>query len=270
MNDRAASDFGPRLKRAREARGVSLREIATATKISVGALEALERNDISRLPGGIFSRGIVRSYSLEVGLDPEETVRDFIDQFPTDAVTAGSPHVPTEDHAAIESDRHSAETVLALAAISVPLGIAILYFSLSSAPWPGQSIAVEPERQAPAAPEQVTSRPSLPAALPEVTPAEGPAAAVVPATEAPIVLTVTSRAGAWVELWVDDVRVLSRMLEPGEQTTVRAARVVVLAAGDAGAVSFTLNNRPGIALGAPGAARTIRITRETLATFIAP
>jgi len=53
---------------------VSLRQIANATKISIAALEALERNDISRLPGGIFSRAFVRSYAVEVGLDPETTI----------------------------------------------------------------------------------------------------------------------------------------------------------------------------------------------------
>ena len=52
----SSSDFGSRLRQARTRKGVSLREIAVKTKISVSALEALERNDISRLPGGIFSR----------------------------------------------------------------------------------------------------------------------------------------------------------------------------------------------------------------------
>jgi cytoskeletal protein RodZ len=122
-------DFGATMKRAREKRGISLRQIAAATKISVGALEALERNDISRLPGGIFSRAIVRSYALEVGLDPEQTIRDFLTRFPHDSVTAGSPHVPQEDHVAIESDRESAKTVVTLVVISVAVGALILYLT---------------------------------------------------------------------------------------------------------------------------------------------
>src|SRR5512141_1811096 len=72
--------FGAELREARERKGVSLRQIAAATKISVGALEALERNDISRLPGGIFSRAFVRSYATEIGLDPDETIRKFLSQ----------------------------------------------------------------------------------------------------------------------------------------------------------------------------------------------
>jgi cytoskeleton protein RodZ len=91
-DEQATPDFGVKMRRLREERGVSLRQIADVTRISVSALEALERNDISRLPGGIFSRAFVRSYALEVGLDPEETVREFLDQFPHETVIAGSPH----------------------------------------------------------------------------------------------------------------------------------------------------------------------------------
>ncbi len=82
-----ARDFGARLRAAREARGISLKEIAAATKISMLALEALERNDVSRLPGGVFSRAFVRAYAQEVGLNPEQTVREFTERF-SDGVQA--------------------------------------------------------------------------------------------------------------------------------------------------------------------------------------
>lgn len=75
------ADFGAKLREARERRGVSLRDIAEHTKISMNALESLERNDPSRLPGGIFARAFVRSYATEVGLDPEATVQEFIARF---------------------------------------------------------------------------------------------------------------------------------------------------------------------------------------------
>src|SRR5947207_8924975 len=104
--ERSSSGFGARLRDARERRGVSLRQIANATKISVGVLEALERNDISRLPGGIFGRAFVRAYASEVGLEPEATIRDFITEFPGDAVTAGHPTVvEIEDSGTLESNR---------------------------------------------------------------------------------------------------------------------------------------------------------------------
>src|SRR5262245_685872 len=89
--DRTSGDFGAKPREARERRGITLRQIAVATKISASALDALERNDISRLPGGIFSRAFVRSYANEVGLDPEQAVQDFIAAFPQDSVKAGHP-----------------------------------------------------------------------------------------------------------------------------------------------------------------------------------
>src|SRR5712691_11492200 len=89
--ERTSSGFGQMLRETRERQGISLRQIANATKISVGVLEALERNDIAKLPGGIFGRAFVRNYAIEVGLDPEATIEDFITQFPNDSVTAGHP-----------------------------------------------------------------------------------------------------------------------------------------------------------------------------------
>src|SRR5438093_3162457 len=108
--DRIPGDFGRKLREARERRGISLRQIANATKISMTVLEALERNDLSRLPGGIFSRAFVRSYAVQVGLDPETTIEEFAAQFPNDPVAAGHPGSST-DSDGFESDRRIARTV---------------------------------------------------------------------------------------------------------------------------------------------------------------
>ena len=80
MTEPNRSDFGAKLRTAREDRGVSLRQIAESTKISVATLEALESNDLEFLPGGIFTRSFVRNYASAVGLDPEESVREFLAQ----------------------------------------------------------------------------------------------------------------------------------------------------------------------------------------------
>lgn len=119
--DERAGDFGERMKRLREERGVALRDIADTTKISVSALEALERNDISRLPGGIFSRGFVRAYAEQIGADPEKTVREFIARFPHDSVTDGSPYVATHE---IDTDppSHAGRLIV----IAVPILVVVL------------------------------------------------------------------------------------------------------------------------------------------------
>src|SRR6478672_103749 len=129
LHNTTTIDFGSRMRQVREERGVTLRQIAHTTKLSVAALEALERNDISRLPGGIFSRAFVRSYASEVGLDPEKTIQEFIAQFPGDSVTAGHPTSDrVEEYEDFESDRRMASTVLGTIVISLPLAGAVVYF----------------------------------------------------------------------------------------------------------------------------------------------
>jgi cytoskeleton protein RodZ len=124
------NDFGGRLRQARERRGISLRQISTSTKIAVAALEALERNDISKLPGGIFSRSFVRSYAIEVGLDPDATVQEFLDRFdqepaPTaESVAASVPQAEVE----FENRRRRVTHVLQAAAVAIPVAIAIAYY----------------------------------------------------------------------------------------------------------------------------------------------
>jgi cytoskeletal protein RodZ len=123
------SDFGARMKRLREERGVALRDIAEKTKISVSALEALERNDISRLPGGIFLRGLVRAYADQVGADPEKTVREFIARFPGESATSGS-RMSAEEIDTDPPSQFGRRVVIALAVL-LPVTALIVWMVLS-------------------------------------------------------------------------------------------------------------------------------------------
>jgi transcriptional regulator with XRE-family HTH domain len=74
--------FGARLRSARERKGIGLDAIAQSTKINAGLFEALEHDDASRWPSGIFRRAFMRAYANAVGLDPEATVTEFLAVFP--------------------------------------------------------------------------------------------------------------------------------------------------------------------------------------------
>jgi cytoskeletal protein RodZ len=126
----AGVDFGGRMKRLREERGVSLRSIADVTKISVLTLEALERNDIRRLPGGIFSRAVVRAYAQEVGADPEATVQEFMSRFPHESVVVGSPHVSHHELATAEGRHVGRYVAIAAAVLGALAGVAMIVWSL--------------------------------------------------------------------------------------------------------------------------------------------
>src|SRR3954464_6399199 len=75
-------DLGAWLRRERERAGVSLETIALRTKVARSLLEALERNDVSRWPNGIFRRAFTRRCANQVGLEPDYVVPLFVRAFP--------------------------------------------------------------------------------------------------------------------------------------------------------------------------------------------
>ncbi len=72
-----STPFGEQLKRERELRGVSLEEVATATRIAPRFLEALENEQWDKLPGGVFNRGFIRAVARYLGLDEDNLVSEY-------------------------------------------------------------------------------------------------------------------------------------------------------------------------------------------------
>jgi cytoskeleton protein RodZ len=261
--ERTSGGFGGKLRDARERRGVSLRQIANATKISISALEALERNDVSRLPGGIFSRAFVRSYAIEVGLDPDATIQEFIAQFPNDSITAGHPGKDQEDHVAVESDRRTAGTFLWLILLSLPIAGGLVYFATAGRPAGPQTVAALPPESRETAPAAAPPEgsPSAPAAAAAAPPE--PAAAVPPAAPAAaenlLVIRLAVRRPCYVSATVDGEKRIDRLLQPGEEQTIEVRREMVVTAGDASALTLTLNGAEARPLGRSGDVVTVRL-----------
>jgi transcriptional regulator with XRE-family HTH domain len=76
--DDGSPSFGESLRRQRELRKISLREVSEATKINIRYLEALERNDFTFLPGGAFTRGFIRAYARHIGIDEDEAINAYL------------------------------------------------------------------------------------------------------------------------------------------------------------------------------------------------
>lgn len=66
----------------RESRGISLQEIARATCIGVRYLEAIERSEFHKLPGGVYNSSYIRQYATAVGLDPSPLLDYYRSQVP--------------------------------------------------------------------------------------------------------------------------------------------------------------------------------------------
>ena len=78
----AQETFVTRLRRHRERGRATLDDIAAATCVKRELFEALERNDLSRWPRGVYARAWIRAYAAYVGLDPVDTVEEFCRLFP--------------------------------------------------------------------------------------------------------------------------------------------------------------------------------------------
>src|SRR4051794_31058369 len=74
--------FGARLRQRREQQHIALVTIADQTKIKLSLLEALERDDVSRWPAGIFRRAFIRAYAHAIGLEADVVVREFLEIYP--------------------------------------------------------------------------------------------------------------------------------------------------------------------------------------------
>jgi cytoskeleton protein RodZ len=235
-----AQDLGTGLRRAREQSGLTLRQIADATKLSVRNLSALENNRIDQMPGGIYRRAIVRTYAAHVGLDPEKTLRAFLAQHPDDVPTWAD-LVPPE----AASRRGALHTFISVMGALVPILAGVFYFSLSArgSDAPQHIVDVMPRRE-------VVHASIIPAAL--STPPSYDAMAMMLSVSAPTLLQIVA----------DGREVAAREFAPGEVIRLSLGSDVVLVGDNAGAVHFSINGRAGRTLGDEGTPLTARISRD--------
>jgi cytoskeletal protein RodZ len=232
------------------------------------SLEALERSDLSRLPGGIFTRAFIRAYAQEVGLDPDRTIQDFIAELPPEAATATAHPAAIEDGEKLDSDRKAVATALRLALVSLPIIGLVIYYGTHRTPTAPARVAqpaAESHASVTEAPEPQRPTETV-AAVPEPVP---PAPPVAPQTTG-LSMSIAPTATCWVSLNADGEQVFSGLMNPGDTRTVTAKEQIAVNVGDAGAFAYTLNGRPGKALGAPGEVVSTRITLANAQQFLTP
>jgi len=293
MADEPTVDFGTLLRQAREKRGISLQQVSVTTKISARVLDALERNDPSKLPGGIFSRAFVRSYAQEVGLEPERTVATFVAAFPEESGAEDMPSATTAEEAeTFESRRRVATTLVRVLVISlVVVVLGLIYVTLRggkatpapSVSEPGAMPPLRPpaaaQQEAPAPP--AASQPEAAAGVPE--PATAPPSPSTPPQPdvtaggpvdsavgqgAPLVVGIVASDLCWLSVTVDGNRLLARNLQAGERLEYRVRTRVTMIAGNASALAVTLNGKAARPLGGPGQVVATTITADTFQSFL--
>lgn len=299
ISDRSQT-FGRRLRAAREARGRSLKQIAEITKISASVLDALEHDDPSKLPGGIFMRSFIRSFATEVGLNPETTLQEFFRAFPS--------HAPAADEEAVEGAPGFAgwravaggAAALLFCVATIAGGYALVTNPPDWLHWPRSSPA-EPQ-----APVQTPVQSTSPAPAPTSKPATAedavpvapepadvqrasadatsepapvvPASAPVPATQEAqqltpvpggVQLAIHPRASCWVRVTAAGRVRVARLMRAGEREIIDVAGPMTIEVGDAGAFDFSINGEPGRPLGPAGKVVRASISRDNLSAFLA-
>jgi cytoskeletal protein RodZ len=238
------ASFGENLRRERELRGVSLRDMAEGTKISLRFLDALEKGKVDQLPGGLFPRAFVRQYAKFLGLDAEKVVSEFLFEH-------GESGLP---------ERPAAAPALRPPSLAVPGGL-LLFLVVAAAggvlTWKRMGAARE-------AAEPVTQAPVLPAVIrptdrvypPPPSIAAPPAAlgsqSVSIESRDGITLSLTAQADCWVLAEADGATVLNRVLASGETHSFEARGQIVLSVGNAGGLVLKVNDHPGVSLGRSG------------------
>ena len=85
------ADIGAALKAAREARGLSLQQVAEVTRIRQSYVEALEAMRLEALPSRPFTIGYVRAYAALLGMDVDAAVARFKADAPDESAELREP-----------------------------------------------------------------------------------------------------------------------------------------------------------------------------------
>ncbi len=292
------ASFGQKLRQAREARNITLQEIAATTKIGTRALQALEWERFEQLPGGIFNKGFVRAYARCVGLDEEETVAAYME-----AAKVAPPETDMQTLATqVEAARPkrgggpNAGTVVGILAVIVALALGGLWLrehrkeSRESAEAQNRDARAAASAMAPAVTPPVTSPgtttdpnaamtsatnstvdatqnpvPLSQGAAPAANQKEASAAAPEVGA-APVEVSITATSRAWISVLSDDKPAETLTLDPSNpeksSRSYKAKERVRLTLGNPTGVTVTYNGKPAGELGKAGQRAVVTFTAE--------
>jgi len=249
--------LGERFRAAREARGLSLSDVAEQIRIRSVYLAAIEDENWSAIGAPVYIRGFLRTYARFLGLDPEEVVAEFNAASGKGAAASPvqpAPVQPVGRMTESSSSRNLSPVIWIASLIAVALIAFVVYNELT---W----------HRANGAPQQVAAASAAPSPLPSITggtagdgttdgspgPSESPSAAPL-ASPKPLVaktLEVRLSAPSWLRVTVDGNVSMEGTFPAGTAKQFHG-RTAMLRIGNAGGVEILVDGKDVGKLGSSG------------------
>ena len=275
-DDAPSTGIGSTLRDAREAQGRSIEDVALTLRARVSQLDALERESFHSFGGDVYAKGFLRSYAIELGLDPAPLLDTFRREVSHDDVHAAS---LVGDVSAPKERRGAPPAWIAwlLAIVVVVAGIAVLGSTDGRAPEqasPDETVGPPPVsaedddedgRDDPA--DEQDEEGDDPDAEPENGDDADEAEDDEEETEGEEVfdgveLFLAFESDSWIRVTADDTPVMEQTVSAGETLQFDAEQEIEVRFGNPGGVRATLNGEDLGPQGDPGIPVTIRFTPE--------
>ena len=272
-------EFAERLRATREAKSLSLADIASTTKIQLKYLRAMEEGNFSFLPPP-YVRAFIRDYARALDLDPNEILRQYDAALPS---IEGAPKPqqfekkPVQAKPSIEDEMAELQRGILrslwlsfgdflkqdrtrkklISGVSVLILLLLLMFIVemtrnsrgnSTPETPFEQIIKEKEQALATHPDSAHTNIALP-----------PGGAMSDS----LVLDGRTTHKVWMRLYIDDRPPVEYILLPNMQREWRARNKFQISLGDAGGISFKINGKDLGTLGKSGAVvRNVILTHE--------
>lgn len=234
--------LGDEFRSAREARGLTLSDVAEQIHIRSVYLNAIEHEEWSSIGAPVYVRGFIRTYARFLGLDGEALVAQFSQALPAER--------PTHPVAQLSSSRRPERTGPSPWAW---IGVAVAFALVVFVGYEWWSFAQGGARRTPVA--RATAAPAQPTPVPGGS--QGRATGGIPAVTAPptpvphhqLAVKLTQR--SWLRVTIDGTTRVEGILEAGTSKTFTGKSADVRV-GNAGGVVISVNGRPATSLGKTG------------------
>lgn len=248
------ASLGQNLRRERELRGISVEEISNSTRINLRLLKALEEDRLNEMPGEFFIKAILKSYAKCVGLE-ENTVLNWY--YETSLLQEEFNKSQLHEK---KSQQPLPKRVKRLIGIMIIIFICLIIFAfIHFSGGEKESSLPQEELQASA-----LTKEDHPTSLPEVASLDKTAFEMHN-----LMLEISFLEETWLQVYADGQLIVDETKGPGERITVEAAKEFLIHLGNAGGVSYKLNDKEGKPFGSSGTTvRGIRITTENYTEFL--